>query len=457
MKLFLKIFLWFLVAIAMLFGVIIFVTRTFQTEPMFARWQRGAHAQLAVYAGTAVQIYDSEGDAGLREYLIRLRDIETTKEIDVLDEKGRAMIGDLTETSDFSSVVERADASGAEEIDVSPDDYALGAIHMRFADGKQATLAVRWSAPRAPSLFLDSWLGYLRLAGLLLTAAIVCAALALYLTAPIRRLREATHKLADGDLKTRVATTVVRRRDELADLARDFDVMAERMESLVTSQQRLTQDISHELRSPLARLNVALEIVKQRSTPEMRPMLDRIEGESERLNEMIGRILTLAKLESGTDDDYERRRIDLTELVRDVAADADFEAQSKHKSVEVGTADKCSVVGSENLLRSAIENVLRNAVRYTAVDSIVDVSVSAVNGHAIVSVADHGGGVPEPELANLFRPFYRVGEDRNRSTGGTGLGLAIAHRAVQAHKGNISAANKNGGLEVRITLDTAKN
>lgn len=456
MKLFLKIFLWFLVAIAMLFGVIIFVTRTFQTEPMFARWQRSAHSQLSVYAGTSVQVYNSQGDAGLHEYLTRLRDIETTKEIDVLDENGRAVIGDLTETSDFSNVVERARASGAAEIDVTPDDFALGAIPVRFANGKPAILAVRWSAPRAPSLFFDSWLGYLRLTGLLLTAAIVCAALALYLTAPIRRLREATQKFADGDLTTRVATTVVKRRDELADLGRDFDIMAERIESLITSQQRLTQDVSHELRSPLARLNVALEIVKQRSTPAMQPMLDRIENESERLNEMIGRILTLAKLESGTDDDYERRRIDLTELVRDVAADADFEAHSRHKSVVVKEADECAVMGSENLLRSAIENVLRNAVRYTADNTTVNVSVAAVNGHAVVSVADHGGGVPESELANLFRPFYRVGEDRTRSTGGTGLGLAIARRAVQAHKGDISAANKNGGLEVRITLDTVK-
>ncbi len=455
MKLFLKIFLWFLVAIAMLFGVIIFVTRTFQTEPMFARWQRSARTQLSVYAGTSMQIYDKQGDAGLREYLSRLHDIETTKEIDILGKDGRTMVGDLTEMGDFDGVIERAKTGGQAELDVTPNDSALGAIPIRFADGDSAVLVVRWSAPRIPSLFFDSWLGYLRLAGLLLTAIVVCYGLALYLTAPIRKLREATQKLAAGDLKTRVATRVVRRRDELADLARDFDVMAERIESLITSQQRLTQDISHELRSPLARVNVALELVRQKATPEMRPMLDRIETESERLNEMIARILTLAKLESGTDD-YERRRIDLTELIRDVAADADFEAQSKGKSVVVGSADNCSVMGSDNLLRSAIENVLRNAVRYTAQDTAVNVSVEAVNGHAIVKVADHGGGVPEDELANLFRPFYRVGEDRTRRTGGIGLGLAIAERAVTAHKGLISAVNLNGGLQVEISLDTAK-
>jgi len=289
---------------------------------------------------------------------------------------------------------------------------------------------------------------------LLTTAVILCYLLALYLTSPIRRLREATQKLAGGDLQTRVATRVVRRRDELADLARDFDVMAERIESLITSQQRLTRDISHELRSPLARLNVALEIAKQKSTPDTAAILNRIETESTRLNEMISRLLTLAKLEGGAED-IERRRLDLAEIVRDVAADADFEAQAKGKFVEVSSADSCDVMGSENLLRSAVENVLRNAVRYTDERTVVDVSLSRSNGHAIIKIADHGGGVPDEELPNLFRPFYRVGEARERKTGGIGLGLAIAERAVSAHKGTIKASNSNGGLLVEITLDTA--
>lgn len=456
MKLFIKIFLWFLIAIALMFGVIIFVTRTFQTEPMFARWQRNARTQMSMYAGTSKQIYDSQGENGLREYLTRIRDSEVIKEIDILDADGRGRIGDLTEFKDFESVMTRARKSGSTEIDVARDEFALGAVPVRFADGKSFLLVVRWSAPRTPSLFFDSWLGYARFGGLLLTAIIVCSGLAAYLTFPIRRLREATQKLAAGDLKTRVATRGLRRRDELADLAVDFNVMAERIESLITSQQRLTQDISHELRSPLARMNVALELVKKKSTPDMQPMLDRIETESGRLNKMIGRILTLAKLEGGGHDDYERRRIDLTELVRDVAADANFEAQAKHKTVEVSTADNCTVLGSENLLRSAIENVLRNAVRYTADQTVVDVSLLSKNGNAVIKITDHGGGVPDDELANLFRPFYRVGEDRTRKTGGIGLGLAIAERAVKAHNGKITAVNHKGGLQVEISLEAVK-
>ena len=136
--------------------------------------------------------------------------------------------------------------------------------------------------------------------------------------------------------------------------------------------------------------------------------------------------------------------------------DADFEVQAKGKCVEVSSADSCPVMGSENLLRSAVENVLRNAVRYTAERTVVDVSLKSNNGHAVLRISDHGGGVPDEELANLFRPFYRVGEARERKTGGIGLGLAIAERAIKAHKGTITARNFNGGLQIEIGLDTAK-
>ena len=147
-------------------------------------------------------------------------------------------------------------------------------------------------------------------------------------------------------------------------------------------------------------------------------------------------------------------RLDLAEIVRDVAEDADFEAQAKGRSVNISSSDACTVLGSENLLRSAIENVLRNAVRYTAEGTAVNVALTANNGNAVLQVSDHGGGVPEGELANLFRPFYRVGEARDRTTGGTGLGLAIAERAIKAHKGTITARNANGGLQVEIKLIT---
>jgi len=241
------------------------------------------------------------------------------------------------------------------------------------------------------------------------------------------------------------------RRDELAELARDFDVMAERIESLVTSQQRLSRDVSHELRSPLARMNVALEIAKQKSNGVASPVLDRIEAESNRLNEMISRLLTLSRLETGAQD-FDRAEIDLKSLVEQVVSDADFEANAVGKSVRITHADKCNIVGSDELVASAVENVLRNAVRYTRDGSSVEVALNSEDGKATVSVRDHGGGVPEDELKNLFRPFYRVGEARDRGSGGTGLGLAIAEQAIKAHKGRIEAKNTGDGLIVEISF-----
>ena len=452
MKLFIKIFLWFLAAIALMIFVIIFVTRTFQTDPMVGRNQRSTRNQMMIYGGTATQIAKAEGEAGLRTYLARLRDIEPPREVDLVDQSGKVWFGEIDKISDSLDLISRTFVSSAVETDFSLEDRTLGAAPVTFPDGRRFVLVLQWERQAPTPLFWGSTLGYWRLAGLLLTSILLCYLLAAYLTSPIRKLREATQKLADGDLKTRVAQKVGRRRDELADLARDFDDMAERIESLVTSQQRLNSDISHELRSPLARLNVALEIAKQKSTPETASLLDRIETESHRLNEMISRLLILAKLESGSEL-VEPVRVDLTELVRDVAEDADFEAQAKGRSVRISSDQPCTVMGSENLLRSAIENVLRNAVRYTAEGTAVDVSLVGQNGHSVLQVSDHGGGVPEDELANLFRPFYRVGEARTRKTGGIGLGLAIAERAIKAHKGTIAARNTGDGLMVEIKLN----
>jgi two-component system sensor histidine kinase CpxA len=268
---------------------------------------------------------------------------------------------------------------------------------------------------------------------------------------PIQKIRRATQKLAAGNLETRVADRIGRRHDELAALAKDFDLMAERIESLLISQQRLLRDISHELRSPLARMNVALGIGKQKATPDVVQQLDRIESEADRLNVMIGRLLTLSKLESGALD-YDKEQVDLVEIVASVVDDADFEARPMGKSVQMTGDGNCTMKGNEPLLRSAVENVLRNAVRYTKEGTSVDVSVAHTGDKATIIISDHGGGVPSDELKNLFKPFYRIGEARERSTGGIGLGLAIADRAIAAHDGIISARNTGDGLEVKIGL-----
>jgi len=455
MKLFLKIFLWFLAAVALMFFVIVFISRTFQMEPAYKRWQESAKHRLDFYKSIAEQIESGSGDAEMFKFLGRLEHSGAIASITLFDQDNKRIYG--ISTNDYTDMLAQARSSNEPvyiEREEGPD---FGAVPIELSKGRKGVLVIQWESPRIPSYFFGSWIGMLRLAVLLAFAVVFCAMLAAYLTSPIRKLRKATNRLAAGDLAIRVTPQLPRRRDELADLARDFDAMAERIESLVTSQQRLSRDVSHELRSPLARMNVALELAKQRSGPELQPLLTRIEGESERLNEMISRILTLSKLESGAFDEFRGESLDLTEIVREVAADADFEAKAKGKAVDLVWSDKCTMVGNENLLRSAIENVVRNAVKYTDDGTKVRVSVIADNGNAKIQIGDRGGGVPEAELKNLFIPFYRLGEARDRKTGGTGLGLAIARRAIVAHKGEISARNVSGGLEVEIVLNCTSN
>jgi signal transduction histidine kinase len=289
-----------------------------------------------------------------------------------------------------------------------------------------------------------------------LTTGILCYLLARYFSSPIVKLRAATQQLAEGNLSARVGAANVKRRDELADLGRDFDIMAERIQSLIASQQRLLHDISHELRSPLARLKIALELARQDDEEEARWALDRIEREADRLNDLIGQLLTLARLESKSltvDSDA----VDLKRLVQEVVQDADFEARNYNRGVQVVASDNCVIVGNERLLHSAIENVVRNAVSYTAEGTVVEVALRCQSdgeeGRAVISVLDQGAGIPQAALAHIFRPFYRVADARDRQSGGIGLGLSISQRAVEIHNGTIEASNAStGGLLVEIHL-----
>ncbi|HTE88507.1 MAG TPA: ATP-binding protein [Terriglobales bacterium] len=276
------------------------------------------------------------------------------------------------------------------------------------------------------------------------------------------RLRAATQKLAAGDLTARAGVPRPGRHDELAELVRDFDTMADRLEKSVKAQARLLNDISHELRSPLARLNVALGLSRQRSGPEAQSSLERIELEADRLNELIGRLLTIARLESG-DQAMQKVPIRLQELIREIAQDAEFEAQSRKCHVDVTKVDDCMVMGDPALLRSAIENVVRNAIHYTREGTDVQIRVEcrygATGTEAVIKISDSGPGVPDEALDKLFQPFYRIDDARGRQTGGVGLGLAITERAVRLHGGTIQASNRNEGglmIEIRLPALTAK-
>lgn len=302
-----------------------------------------------------------------------------------------------------------------------------------------------------PPRLRDYW--WVRLAVALVVSGVVCYLLVRYLTGPIRRLSMATRRMSDGDFSTRIGNAS-KRRDEIADLATDFDRMAEQLEQLVGSQTRLLQDVAHELRSPLARLRVALELARLRADGLADAEHDRIELETERLSELIGQILELERLNQPIETDRVEA-VDLSELVRDVASDASFESLlDEDRTITCEGPDDVKVTGHAGQLRSAIENVVRNACKYTPPGTRIAVRLTLAGDQAVISVADAGPGVPETSIPRLFEPFYRVDDTRTRGTGGHGLGLAIAARIVRRHQGAIEATNAKPGLTVTITLPT---
>ena len=293
-----------------------------------------------------------------------------------------------------------------------------------------------------------------RLSLSLIISGLICALLARYLTRPITRLRTAAQKIAAGDLKARAGTSSIQL-DEVGQLVQDFDLMAERLEVLIGAQQRLISDVSHELRSPLTRLKLALDLARSDSGIEHSPALDRIEREAERLSGLVGMLLTLSRLESG-DSVPTSTMVHLPDLLAEIAADVEIEAQSRGCSVMLDRMQECWIEGDQELLRSAFENVVRNAIRYTEPGTAVQISIKCETNDVRILVRDHGPGVPESELDNVFKPFYRVDTSRERRTGGVGLGLAIAERAIKLHNGKIGAGNlQEGGFQIEISLPMA--
>jgi len=282
-----------------------------------------------------------------------------------------------------------------------------------------------------------------------LFSGLVCWWLARYVSTPVARLQDAARSVAAGNLDARISDQFATRHDELGVLARDFDTMAEYLRSLIASKETLLSDMSHELRSPLARLRVALGLAR-REGADLPKQLGRIELEAERLDALIGQILHLSTLTSG-EPKLHKEQVDLTALLNDVVEDARLEAGAVGKRVDWTPAGPVLLDADPQLLRSAIENVLRNAVRFTAVDTAVDVALKREDGTLALAIRDHGPGVPDQDLARIFEPFYRVADARDRDSGGTGLGLAITARVVALHNGRVEARNgRGGGLEVEL-------
>jgi two-component system sensor histidine kinase CpxA len=290
---------------------------------------------------------------------------------------------------------------------------------------------------------------------LILIGALLCYLLARHITMPVAQLRTLTSEFSRGDFSARMTLpNVLQRKDEIGGLARDFNVMASRIEVLVNAQHRLIADVSHELRSPLTRLRLALGLLRRRKETDAQTSLARMEREVERLDLLISQLLTLSRLES-LSQPPRMEALDLSALVKEVFADADFEATSMDRSVQLLECADCRVRGEADLIRSAMENVVRNALKYSHSKTTVYIRLlrCTTNRTAIITVEDEGPGVPGEMLCHIFEPFYRVDEARDRQTGGAGLGLAISHRITILHGGTIVAANREiGGLAVRIAL-----
>jgi two-component system sensor histidine kinase CpxA len=285
----------------------------------------------------------------------------------------------------------------------------------------------------------------------LVVSAVVCFLLARYLTAPVDRLRDATQRIAAGDLNVRVLPTLKGRKDDLGLLAADFDAMAVRVRSLIEAKHQLLRDVSHELRSPLARLQIALSLA-QRGAAGADENLARIGREADRLEHLIARALMLVRLERPAVG-LESERVDVGALLAAIVDDVAIEADARRIRAALSIGGTLEVTGDHEALRSAFENVLRNAVRYSPEGSQLQVRARRAGNSIEVAIEDEGPGVPEKDLARIFEPFYRVDAARDRAEGGEGLGLAIAARAVALHQGTIEARNLAGtGLAVRIVL-----
>ncbi|MHB8535701.1 MAG: ATP-binding protein [Sulfuricaulis sp.] len=447
-RLFWKIFLSFWAALFLFAGVTIFAASHFldsmrEQEQVTSPFERFRH-----YAAEGQRIAERDGIEGLRTWLSALDRSEIVPLLligrDDQDLLGRPVPERLAQhlAREASRPRELQRIRSHRLLIVLPDhvEYRL------IPDFQAVTLGRILRRPRVIAL---------PIVVAAIVSGLVCLILARYLTAPIVRLRRATEAYAAGDLNPRVAPTLGSRQDEIADLARAFDHMAQRLQELMTAQRQLLSDVSHELRSPLARLEVALGLARQRSDGRATAEFDRIEREAESLNDLIGQLLSLSRLESGVMKP-EREPLDIGEILAAVAADADFEARANNRRVELAQVAPTMIQGDAALLHSALENIVRNALRYTAENSVVRLTLERAGtapDKLTIRIRDHGPGVPDDMLPRMFEPFVRVDNARERARGGYGLGLAIAQKAVRLHGGEVTARNEpDGGLSVVITL-----
>jgi len=437
LSLFTRIFLWFGVTVFTLLAVTVIASLATGPSPIRIHLRRSS-TFLQPLATALVESYERLGPSILPG--------GAEGAVCIFGRDGRRLAGSMSPPPPDGLVARAAAEDGAVFAQDVDGRYAARTIR-----GRRGTYVVVWRHAQVvewqPS---DLRLIAGRLALIAVTAGVLCLGLARSLAAPVIELQVTTRALAEGSLAVRVAQDVAERQDEIGALARDLDVMARRLNDVLETHHRLLGDVSHELRSPLTRLNVALELARSQDASKTGFYLDRIERESQRLAALVEEVLTLTELR-GTDHLATREPVDLAALVEEIADDANFEA-TDGRSVDVRSAP-CIVLGSRELLRRAIENVVRNGLHHTARGTSVDVILERRGDRIHLEVRDRGPGVPDAEIPKLFRAFHRVTQSRDRISGGHGLGLAITERAVSLHDGSVSAAqHPDGGLTVMFDL-----
>lgn len=453
-SLFWKILISFWLALLLFVGLTLWTTSYYLENVRTEDNKTHPGEKMSLYVQEARNIYQKQGIPGLQDWLYELDKREAVPYL-LVDEQGN----DILKRSVSSHIRERLQRYARRmQHEDDDDDHESAARKQRHLSRTILIGQTRYRLiPDFQNVTLQRLLNRPKIIAIpfflaAMISGIVCLLLARYLTRPISQLRAATRKLATGDLTQRVAPLLGKRKDELGDLANDFDVMTAQLQKMINSHKQLLRDASHELRSPLARLQVALGLARQKSQAMPLEEFDRIELEIERLNDLIGQLLSLARL----DNDAEKivlTNTNLQPLLQRLCNDAQFEAHVSQRQVIFSGNEPVYVHANPALLHSAFENIVRNAIRYTQPGSSVEVTLTRGEDTVEVKIRDHGPGIPEDMLKQVFDPFVRVGEARDRQSGGYGLGLAIASRAILLHNGQIRAINeKDGGMSIIVNL-----
>jgi two-component system sensor histidine kinase CpxA len=446
-----KIFLWFCLTIAVSTTLVLLAAGLAGSQPFGYRF---VAVTQDLYARTAVDLYTTGGtpaltryldvlahNSGIEGHLLALPNTTTGVLAEPVPPQDALVLRRAQQTGRSVAHTDRHFWTAASVVGPVPGTDASGYIFLLSSHPLRGFLNGTFLQLVAP-----------RLAVGLLLVALFCLLLARHITKPVRLLQEAATRMAGGDLSVRTLPALPHRSDEFADMAAAFDSMAGRIETLVNTQQQMLADISHELRSPLTRIGVSLELLRRGEAD----VLPEMEADLDRLNGMIGQILELARFDlqlpaANTDS------VDLRAVLEGVAARASYEGQQRNIRVRLDAPQSASVRGSQAALESCFENIVRNALQHSPSGGSVMITLAAAkSGWASVQIDDDGNGVPEAALAEIFRPFYRVPGSGSTHTGGSGLGLSISARIARRCGGSISATNRTPhGLSVRALLPLA--